>query len=274
MGKDFWNDVNNAYEKNRSALIVGLDPIIDSMPSTISNSVVDIEIFLTDIIDSTSDLVCGYKPNLAFYLALGKNGIILLHNVIEHIKTDYPELVVIIDGKFNDVSHTAEKYSEFAKSLGADAVTLNPYLGKDTLAPFMNKGLAIIMLCVTSNPSFADLECLMVDNEPMYLSVAEYANRWSEQFGSRIGLVVGATHPEVFGKIREKAPYSPFLIPGIGVQGGDIEKSVRYGITQDSFPPMIVSARSILYASSDEDYAQAARDKAQKTKLKINSLIK
>ena len=280
---DFWNKIENLHKINRSSLVIGLDPVIDKLPENIEKNNGGILKFIEQIVNSTHDLVCAYKPNLAFFLALGDDGLKILRQSIEIVKscrghTSYGDIPVILDAKFNDVGHTAEMYSDFAYNTGADAVTINPYIGRDTIAPFIENGLGIILLCATSNPNYTDVEGIPVgtgrDGKPLYSEIARLAEEWSRYFGKRIGLVVGATHPDVFARIRKYAPNSPFLIPGIGAQGGDIADSMKSSITADSFPPLIVSARSILYAASDENFADAAREKAIELKNKINSICR
>ncbi len=269
MSQNFWTMISRNFEQNHSSLVVGLDPVYDRMPSSIENNLDGVGKFLTDIVSATSGVVCGYKPNFAFYISLGIGGLKILEKAIEHIKS--LEIPVLLDGKFNDIGHTAGRYAKFAREIGADAVTVSPYIGRDTVKPFLDEGLSVIILCATSNPGFLDIEGITADDGlSLYQHVAGKAVEWTEEYGDKIGLVVGATHPDIFTNVREIAPNLPFLIPGIGAQGGDIESSVKAGITADSFPPLIVAARSVIYASSGNDFAEAARTAAIKLRDSIN----
>jgi len=270
MSQDFWTMISRNFEKNSSSLVVGLDPVYERMPSPIEENLDGVGKFLIDIVSATSSVVCGYKPNFAFYISLGRGGLKTLEKTIEHIKLH--ETPVLLDGKFNDIGHTAGRYAKFAREIGADAVTVSPYIGRDTVKPFLDEGLSVIILCATSNPGFLDIEGITVDNGlSLYQHVAKKAVEWSDEYGDKIGLVVGATHPALFTNVRKIAPNLPFLIPGIGAQGGDIESSVRAGITADSFPPLIVAARSVIYASSGSDFAESARTEASKLRDSINN---
>jgi orotidine-5'-phosphate decarboxylase len=220
----------------------------------------DIFEFNRSIIDATSDLVCCYKPNLAFYEAMGMRGLQALKKTVNYIPKDIP---VIGDAKRGDIGNTAAAY---AKALfdyyKFDAVTVNPYMGYDSVKPFLDyQDKGIFVLCRTSNSSASDFQDL-VDNFGMkfYQTVALRAGDWNK--GGNVGLVVGATYPEELKEIRKMCPDMPLLIPGIGVQGGDLELSVRYGVDADKEKAIIVAARQVLYASNGADYAQAARKAA------------
>ncbi len=270
MKLSFWDKVFSAARRNGSALVVGLDPVISKLPAGIPRSAEGARTFLTKIISATADLVCAFKPNLAFFLAMGAEGLDVLVDVVRFVPDHIP---VILDGKFGDVEHTARQYALFASDVVcADAVTVNPYIGRDTVRPFMEAGLGVFLLCATSNPSYGDIEGLSVSGGTLYEVVAGQTVTWSEEFGTRLGLVVGATHPQVFGSIRRAAPKAPFLVPGVGAQGGRLEEVLGHSATADGFPPMIVSARTVIYASSGEDFAEAARRKASEIKEAINSL--
>ena len=267
---NFWKKLIDAQHKNKSALVAGLDPEISKLPEGIEKNANGVEIFAKEIIRATSDIVCAYKPNLAFYLALGVDGISVLQNIVSAVPADIP---VILDAKFGDVEHTAKNYAAFSqKTIKADAVTVNPYIGQDTIKPFVERELGIILLCATSNPSYSDIETLPVENEPLFIRIAKLASIWSAKFNTRLGIVVGATHPELFAQIRSVAPNAPFLIPGIGAQGGELENAVKFGQTNDGIAPLLVSARGIIYASSGKDFAGAARASAEKLRLQINEI--
>jgi orotidine-5'-phosphate decarboxylase len=259
---EFVSRLLNASRRNRSLLCVGLDPDPSKLP------VKDIFEFNKAIIDATADLVCCYKPNLAFYEALGIRGLQALKKTVNYIPRDIP---VIGDAKRGDIGNTAAAY---AKALFGyykfDAVTVNPYMGYDSVKPFLDyRDKGIFVVCRTSNSSASDFQDL-VDNFGMkfYQTVALRAGDWNK--GGNVGLVVGATCPEELKEIRKLCPGMPLLIPGIGAQGGDLELSVRYGVDAAKEMAIIVAARQVLYASKGPDYAQAARKAAGELRDAIN----
>jgi len=252
----------DACRRNRSLLCVGLDPDPAKLP------VKDVFEFNKSIIDATADLVCAYKPNLAFYEALGVRGLQALKKTVAYIPDNIP---VIGDAKRGDIGNTAIAY---ARALFGyykfDAVTLNPYLGYDSVEPFLDyKDRGVFVLCRTSNSSASDFQDL-VDNFGMkfYQSVALRAGDWNT--AGNVGLVVGATYPEELREIRKLCPDMVLLIPGIGAQGGDLELSVECGVDANKEKAVIVAARQVLYASKGADYAQAARRAASKLRDAIN----
>ncbi|RPJ61568.1 MAG: orotidine-5'-phosphate decarboxylase [Dehalococcoidia bacterium] len=252
----------DASKKNRSLLCVGLDPDPAKLP------VKDVFEFNKAIIDATADLVCAYKPNMAFYEAMGIKGLQILKKTVAYIPKDVP---VIGDAKRGDIGNTAAAYAralfEYYKF---DATTLSPYLGYDSIEPFLNyQGKTVFILCRTSNKSASDFQDLE-DNYGMkfYQSVALRAQDWNLK--GNIGLVVGATYPEELKQIRKLCPDMPILIPGIGAQGGDLELSVKYGVDKNSEKAIIVAARQVLYASNGPDYAKAARKAAMELRDSIN----
>jgi len=252
----------DACRRNRSLLCVGLDPDPGKLP------VKDVFEFNKAIIDATADLVCAYKPNLAFYEALGVRGLQALKKTVAYIPKNIP---VIGDAKRGDIGNTATAY---ARALFGyykfDAVTLNPYLGYDSVEPFLDyKDKGVFVLCRTSNSSACDFQDL-VDNFGMkfYQSVALRAGDWNT--AGNVGLVVGATYPEELREIRKLCPEMLLLIPGIGAQGGDLELSVKYGVDANQEKAIIAAARQVLYASKGADYAQAARHAAIELRDSIN----
>ncbi|MBN1374686.1 MAG: orotidine-5'-phosphate decarboxylase [Dehalococcoidia bacterium] len=252
----------NASTKNRSLLCVGLDPDPTKLP------IKDIFEFNKAIIDATADLVCAYKPNLAFYEAMGVKGLQALKKTVDYVPDGIP---VIGDAKRGDIGNTAAAYARaLFDYYKFDAVTLNPYLGYDSVEPFLNyDGRGVFILCRTSNKSasnFQDLE----DNYGMkfYQSVALRAQDWN--LADNVGLVVGATYPEELKQIRKMCPDMLILIPGIGAQGGNLELSVKYGVDKNSGKAIIVAARQVIYASRGSDYAQAARFAAMQLRDSIN----
>jgi orotidine-5'-phosphate decarboxylase len=259
---EFVSRLLDASRRNRSLLCVGLDPDPSKLP------VKDVFEFNRAIIDATSDLVCCYKPNLAFYEAMGIRGLQALKKTVAYIPRDIP---VIGDAKRGDIGNTAVAYARaLFDYYKFDAVTVNPYLGYDSVKPFLdyrNKG--IFVLCRTSNSSASDFQDL-VDNFGMkfYQSVALRAGDWNK--GGNVGLVVGATYPEELKEIRKLCPDMPLLIPGIGAQGGDLELSVRYGVNASGEKAIISATRQVIYASQGPGYAQAARQAARELRDSIN----
>jgi orotidine-5'-phosphate decarboxylase len=223
------------------------------------------------IVEATADLVCAYKPNLAFWLAEGPAGYQELQALIAEIPSHLP---VILDAKFNDVGHTAAAYARAAfDTLGADAVTANPYLGQDTLRPFLDRAeRGVFLLARTSNPSAPELQDRRVGNSPLYQEVAHLAARWDTELAGTCGLVAGATYPEELARLREIAPALPFLIPGVGAQGGNLEAAVVHGPAAGGAGPVVNSSRGIIYASSGPDFAEAARNTAAELRERINHL--
>jgi orotidine-5'-phosphate decarboxylase len=252
-------------KRNKSLLCVGLDPDTESMPKA------GLLEFNKAIIDATADLVCAYKPNLAFYEALGVDGLKYLQRTNEHIPDNIP---IIGDGKRGDIGNTARAYAKaLFVTFGFDAATVNPYLGFDSVEPFIEyneKG--VFVLCRTSNPGAVDFQSLVdARGTPLYEIVARRAKKWNVH--GNIGLVVGATYTEELKAIRQLCPEMPILIPGIGAQGGDLAATVKYGIDVQGEKAIIAVSRQILYASKGKDFAQAARRKAQELRDNINELV-
>jgi len=233
---------------------VGLDIDPARLPAPLRDKPDPLFRFLKGIIEATSSLVLAYKPNLALYESLGVEGWDLLRRTLRLI----PEGVIKIgDAKRGDIGSTAEKYASALFDLGFDAVTVNPYLGRDTVTPFIRdpeKGC--FLLCLTSNPSSHDFQYLRAEGKCVYEHIAERACVWND--GGNVGLVVGATHPRELSGLRRIAPDLPFLIPGIGAQGGDLEAAVMNGGDASGESVVINSSRAILYASSGADFADMA----------------
>jgi len=260
----FVDRLNAAAARNRSLVCVGLDPWRPSMP------IADIAAFNRAIIEATADLVCAYKPNYAFYEAEGIDGLRALAETIEAVPHGIP---VILDAKRGDIGSTATAYAKAAFEVwNADAVTLNPYMGGDTLDPFLayaDRGSLI--LTRTSNPGGRDFEELPVgEGTPLYEHVTRRAVEWNGK--GNVGLVVGATAPDELRRIRAIAGDMPILIPGIGTQGGDLEAAVRYGMNAKGLGAVINSSRGIIYASKGADFAEAARAAATKLRDEINEV--
>jgi orotidine-5'-phosphate decarboxylase len=223
------------------------------------------------IVDATAELVCAYKPNLAFYEALGIDGLKLLQKTIEHIPSHIP---IIGDGKRGDIGNTAKAYAKaLFVTFGFDAATVSPYLGFDSVEPFIEyKDKGVFILCRTSNPGAVDFQSLVNSQGiPLYEVVARKANEWNVH--GNIGLVVGATYPDELKAIRQLCPEMPILIPGIGAQGGDLASTVKHGIDAHGEKAIIAVSRQVLYTSQGKDFAQAARQSAQELRDSINKLI-
>jgi len=262
---NFTDKLLAASRRNNSLLFVGLDPDVSLMPK------VSLLEFNKAIVDATADLVCAYKPNLAFYEALGIDGLKLLQKTIEHIPANIP---IIGDGKRGDIGNTAKAYAKaLFVTFGFDAATVSPYLGFDSVEPFIEyKDKGVFILCRTSNPGAVDFQNLVnIQGMPLYETVARKAKEWN--IHGNIGLVVGATYPDELKAIRKLCPEMPLLIPGIGVQGGDLASAVKYGIDGQGEKAIIAVSRQILYASQGKDFAQAARHSAQELRGNINKLI-
>jgi orotidine-5'-phosphate decarboxylase len=265
---NFREKLTDATHRNASLLCIGLDPDPERLPA--KTGVFE---FNREIIDATTDLVCAYKPNLAFYEALGSDGLDALRRTVEHIPDDIP---VILDAKRGDIGNTARAYARaLFDYLGGDAVTVNPYLGFDSVEPFIQyRDKGVLILCRTSNAGALDFQSLRCEAEPgteshpLFEIVASKARQWN-QYGN-IGLVVGATYPEELKLIRSAHPNLPILIPGIGAQGGDLASAVGYGVNGQGEMAIINSSRQILYASSGKDFADAARRAAAELREKIN----
>ena len=252
-------------------LCVGLDPDPAKIPAHL-NGPDAIFRFCTDIADATADLACSFKPQIAYFAAIGAEA--QLEKLCEHIRTNHPRVVLILDAKRGDIGPTAERYAHEAfVRYGADAVTVNPYLGTDSLEPFLaHAGKGVIVLCRTSNPGSGDLQMLITDGRPMYQHVAHMAaDQWSTM--GEVALVVGATYPNELATVRSIVGDMPLLVPGVGAQGGDVVATVNAGATANGTGMMINSSRAILYASKDEDFAEAARRVALATRNEISQAV-
>ncbi len=256
---------------SNSLLCVGLDSDSQKLPSHLpaKNRVLA---FNKAIIDTTADLVCAYKINSAFYESEGSAGIEQLKQTCDYIKSNYPDLPIILDYKRGDIGNTNDGYVRFAFDyLGADAVTVNPYLGAEALKPFLDRAdKGIIILCLTSNPGAGEFQNLEVNGKKLYEVVAEKVKSdWNNNHNCL--LVVGATRPEELAKLRQLMGENfVFLVPGIGAQGGDIKATVKAGINKSGQGIIINSSREIIFASSDRDFDGASRIRALKTRDEIN----
>jgi len=252
--------------ERKTVICIGLDTDIEKIPAEIKKFDNPVLEFNRQIIEATSDLVVSYKPNIAFYEALGREGWETLKQTLEFIPKTVP---VIVDAKRGDIGNTSALYAKaIFEELGADAVTLSPYLGEDSLSPFMEyKEKFCFVLCLTSNKGAQDFQFLNIDERPLYLHVAETVHRWNKN--ENLGLVVGAPYPQKIKELRAVTGNLPFLIPGVGAQGGDLEAAVRHGSDDGSSLVVINTSRSVLYASNKLDFAERARDEV----LKLNQAI-
>ncbi len=256
--KGFRRQLGEAWNRNDSLVCVGLDPEIERFPPAIAAQASPIFQFNKAIIDATADLVCAYKPQFAHYAAYEAED--QLERTIEYIHQRYPGIPVILDAKRGDVGNSAERYAiEAFERYGADAVTVSPYLGFDSLEPFLEyEDRGTIVLCRTSNPGARELQDLPVGGRRLYQVVAELAaTRWNVR--GNCALVVGATYPAELAEVRAIVGDMPLLVPGVGAQGGDVEQAVKRGQTPDGAGLIVSSSRAILYASSGADFAAAAR---------------
>src|SRR5919202_1978146 len=251
--------------RSDSLLCVGLDIDPGRVPPGLLDDAGWIEQFNRGIVEATSDLVCAYKPNLAFYEALGAEGWDGLHKTLAAIP---PEIPVIADGKRGDIGSTSEAYARaLFEELGVDATTLTPYVGLDGLEPFLrHRERGLLILCKTSNPGSGDFQDLPVQWQgtqmPLYEVVARRVIEWSGQRNGQCGLVVGATYPSQLRDIRALTPNLPILIPGVGAQSGSLEEAVRLGTDRRGELAIVNVGRTILYASSGPNWQEAARREA------------
>lgn len=261
----FIDKLRQASEKADSLVCVGLDTDTAKIPSHLADEKDGVLRFNEAIIRSTHDLVCAYKPNSAFYEALGSHGIEMLRKTCDAIPPDIP---VILDVKRGDIGNTAQKYAAYAYDvIGADAVTVNPYMGFDAVSPFFRENKCVFILCLTSNPSAEDFQTLDTGGIQLYERVARAAIEWSKE--GEVGLVTGATRPEYIRRIRDIAGSMPLLIPGIGAQGGDIGKVIKE-CGGKSGETVINSSRAILYSSDSHDFPEAARASLLRLRDEIN----
>lgn len=265
--------LRDACQRNGSMLCVGLDPEPGRFPAALKADASRIYDFCARIVDATADLVIAFKPQIAYFAAHRAEG--QLEQLMDHVRRTAPHVPVILDAKRGDIGSTAEQYAKEAfERYGADAVTLSPFMGFDSVQPYLKyPGKGAFLLCRTSNPGGDDLQnqrLSSVEGHPLlYEHVARLAQGpWN--VNGQLGLVVGATYPAEIERVRQVAPTVPLLIPGVGAQGGDAAATVRAGWRLDA-PIVVNSSRAILYASAGEDYAQAARRAAGRTKDELET---
>ena len=276
--RNFMQMISNRWEKKKF-VCVGLDSDLEKIPECIKNKGYStsktISAFNTAIVDATADTALCYKANIAFYEGRGIFSLQGLIKTVEYIKKTFPEIPVILDAKRADIGNTNSGYVSMAfRIIGVDAITVNPYLGKEALQPFLDqKDKGIIVLCKTSNPGSGEFQDLYVSTDtPLYCFVAQRIfNHWNSN--NNCALVVGATYPEELQKVRSLVGDMPILIPAIGKQGGDLEKAVRAGVDSKKQGIIVNSSRGIIFASSEDDFAQKARQETLKLHEEILQYI-
>lgn len=254
-------------------LCVGLDPDPARFPTSLGNDLDAIERFCLEIVEATADLACAFKPQIAYFASAGAEA--QLERICAHIRSEHPDVTLILDAKRGDIGSTATHYAREAYDrYGAHAVTVNPYMGTDSIEPFLSHGGAdgdgggVILLCRTSNSGGDDFQSIVSNDEagakPFFVHVAErVANEWS-QLGD-CALVVGATYPTELAEVRSIVGELPLLVPGVGAQGGDAATVMEHGSSASGRGLIVSSSRAILYASDGDDFAEAARAEAQRT---------
>lgn len=268
------NILTKQIKQKKSCLCVGLDTDINKIPHFLLNEKYPLFEFNKAIVDVTSDYCIAYKVNVAFYEALGSYGWEQLELTADYIKTNYPYLFLIADAKRGDIGNTSEQYAKaFFENLPFDAITISPYMGYDSIAPFLKyDNKVVILLALTSNKGAEDFQLLKLENNRfLFEHVLLTSKKWSNP--DKIFYVVGATKAEYLQKVRSIIPENFILVPGIGAQGGNLEEVIKYGINSN-FGIMINSSRSIIYASNNTDFEIKARDEAQKLSLEIYELSK
>jgi orotidine-5'-phosphate decarboxylase len=265
--KSFAERLAQAHHISGSLVCVGLDPDPAKLPKDLGDAASPLYAFNRRIIDATFDIAAAYKPQIAFYSAVGAEEQLVLS--IRYIRERAPAALVILDAKRGDIGHTAEAYAQEAfDRYGADAVTVNPYMGEDSVRPFLaRKDRGVLILCRTSNPGAKDFQELCFDGLPLYRHVAQHASAKWNQHGNLM-LVVGATVPREMAELRKAHPEVPFLVPGIGAQGGDLKATLEAGLDARGAGLLISASRSIIYAGGGS--GAAVRAAAEELHAEIN----
>ena len=278
-----FGEMRRAQEAQGKLLCIGLDPDMEKLPSTVrlGGPRDAIVAFNRAIIDATRDIAGSYKPNSAFYESYGDAGVVALRETVRYILDEAPDVPVILDAKRGDIGNTNDGYVRFVFDyLAADAITVHPYMGRESLEPFLERGeKGIFVLCKTSNRGAGEFQDLAVPDasassgeSELYQVVARsVASEWNTK--GNCGLVVGATYPEELRAVRAIAPELPILIPGIGAQNGDLARAARAGKRAEGGGILLAVGRAILYASGEEDFAAAARKEAQKLHDSIQKVL-
>lgn len=268
------DQIFNQIIQKKSFLCVGLDPDISKIPSHLQNNEYPVFEFNRQIIDATAKYAVAYKPNLAFYECRGLTGWKELEMTINYIKNNYPELFLIADAKRGDIGNTSKMYAEaFFKTFNCDAVTVAPYMGEDSVKPFMEfKDKFVILLALTSNTSAADFQYFTSkNNTPLFIEVVERSKTWGT--AENMMYVVGATKASMLVKFREIIPDHFLLVPGVGAQGGSLEEVAKYGMNKKC-GLLVNASRSILYAGSETDFAEKAAQEARTMQQQMEGILK
>ena len=257
----------------KSFLCIGLDVDLTKIPSHLLKEEDPIFAFNKSIIDATHHLCVAYKPNTAFYEAYGIKGWKSLEKTIQYINTNYPEIFTIADAKRGDIGNTSSMYAKaFFEDLAFDSVTVAPYMGKDSVEPFLAfKDKHTIMLALTSNEGAFDFQTKKIENKEVYKKVLEVSKSWKNS--ENLMYVVGATKAKYFKEIRKIVPNSFLLVPGVGAQGGNLQDVCKYGLSEN-IGLLINSSRGIIYASNDENFAKEAEKKAAELQLEMESILR
>jgi orotidine-5'-phosphate decarboxylase len=265
----FKERISQLVKERKSLICVGLDTDLDKIPDHLKSTENPVLEFNKLIIEATSDICVAYKPNSAFFEALGSNGMEMLKATIKAVP---PEVPVIVDAKRGDIGNSSRMYARAVfEYLEGDAITLSPYLGEDSLAPFFEyKDKFAFVLALTSNPSSQDFQLQSIEGKPLYEIVAENVQKWNKN--DNLGLVVGASHPDKIKEMRNISGNLPFLIPGVGAQGGDLEASARFGTDNGKSIALINVSRSVIYASDGVDFAEKAREEVQRLNRELSEL--
>lgn len=274
--RDFGDLIDRQWSAGKH-LCIGLDTDVSKVPPSLrpaDDLAVRMLAFNEKIVDATGDVACAYKPNSAYYEALGSAGVFVLEKTIEYINDHAPGVPVIVDGKRGDIDNTNEAYASFLfDQMGADAATVQPYFGRESLAPILaRRDKAIFVLARTSNPGAGEFQDLVVDGVPLYMRVAQaVAQTWN--YNGNCGLVIGATYPDELRRVRDHVPHElPILMPGIGIQGGNLADAVHaVAGLQKAF--IINASRSIIFASPGSDFDEAARREAMSLSSAIESVL-
>ena len=268
----FHAKIETAWKGMQSMLCVGLDPDQTRLPAHLAGEPDALEQFCIAIVDATAPYACAFKPQIAYFAAEAAEP--QLERLCGYIRDRYPDHLLVLDAKRGDIGPTAERYArELFVRYDADVATINPYMGSDSVEPyFRHDGKGVLLLCRTSNPGGDDFQSLSVDGEPLYAHVARrVAEQWSTM--GECGLVVGATYPEELATVRSIVGELPILVPGIGAQGGAVDATVQAGRSSTGYGLMLSSSRAVLYASSGEDFAEAAAAVARATRDEIRAAV-
>lgn len=259
-------------KKKQSFLCVGLDSDMNKIPSFLKSTSDAIYAFNKSIIDATAEFSIAYKPNLAFYEALGLKGWESLEKTVHYIKETYPDIFVIADAKRGDIGNTSTQYAKaFFETMPFDAITVAPYMGSDSISPFLQfENKFVILLALTSNAGASDFQYFKQNDEMLFEKVLKESQKWAGK--EKIMYVVGATKAEMLGHIRKIIPHHFLLVPGVGAQGGSLQEVAKYGMTNDG-GLIVNSSRAIIYASSDIDFDKKAALEAKQVQQEMRTLL-